>query len=66
MTLGSEGYFWIVGGLYFTLAGQGVLPLPKNIRAWFDEAGRERYRVGLQTVGPMLIITGVALLFRVL
>jgi hypothetical protein len=66
MTLSSEGYFWILGGLYFTLAGQGVVPLPRNIRVWFDEAGRGRYRVGLRTVGPMLIITGVALLFRLL
>jgi len=66
MTLGSEGYFWILGGLYFTLAGQGMVPLPRNIRAWFDAAGRERYRVALRTVGPMLVITGVALLFRLL
>jgi hypothetical protein len=66
MTLSSQGWFWVLGGLYFTLAGQGLLPLPRNIRAWFDEGGRERYRVALQTVGPIFLIVGAALLFRVL
>ena len=66
MTLSFEGCFWILGGVYFTLAGQGALPLPRNIRAWFDEVRRERYRVGLRTVGPLFIIIGVALSFRVL
>ena len=64
MTLYSQGYFWILSGLYFILAGHGLLPLPRNIRGWFDEAGRERYRVALQMVGPIFLITGVALLFR--
>jgi hypothetical protein len=66
MTFSSEGWFWILGGLYFTLAGQGLLPLPRNIRRWFDEEGRERYRTGLRVVGPTLLITGVALIFRLL
>jgi hypothetical protein len=66
MTLSSQGYFWILSGFYFTLAGQGLLPLPRNVRAWFDEAGRGRYRIALRKVGPIFIITGVALLFRLL
>ena len=66
MTLSFLGYLWILGGLYFTLVGRGMLPLPRNIRAWFDAAGRERYRVAPQTVGPVLVITGVARLFRLI
>ncbi len=66
MTLNPEGSFWILGGLYFTLAGKGVLPLPRNIRAWFDAPDRERYRVALQMIGPLFIVVGVALLFGML
>jgi hypothetical protein len=66
MTLSSQSWLWVLGGLYFILAGQGLLPLPRNIRAWFDEAGRERYRLALQTVGPIFLVVGVALLFRLL
>ncbi len=66
MTLSSQGWLWVLSGLYFILAGQGVLPLPRNIRACFDQAGRERYRVALQTVGPIFLVVGVVVLFRVL
>jgi hypothetical protein len=66
MTLNSQGWLWVLGGVYFVLLGQGLLPLPRNIRAWFDQAGRERYRVALQTVGPVFLVVGVALLFGVL
>ena len=66
MGLNPQGYFWLLGGAYFVLAGLDLLPLPRNIRAWFDAAGRDRYRKGLRAVGPVFFITGVAILFRIL
>lgn len=66
MTSNPAGFIWILAGIYFTLIGQGRLALPRKVRAWFDEEGRERYRVAMSTVGPMFLITGVALIFGLL
>ena len=66
MRLHSEGALWIVFGVYFLAVGLGRLPLPRRVKDWFDEAGCEKYRTRLRTVAPILILAGVALLFRLL
>jgi hypothetical protein len=66
MRLNAEGWLWILFGSYFLAVGLGRLPLPRRVRDWFDEVDRERYRVGLRALAPILIVAGVALLLGLL